>query len=160
VNGTILRVHTTEAGREIRTERLDVPAVIGANLHGPAKVEIALANGDDRPIPVTAVRLEMRERRLCFEAGPETSAGLTLDYGDPMLEAPVYDYERLFAPSAAAAVATLGPEVANPVFHPRAVAARPFTERHPEVLWVALIVVVCVLGMVALGSARQVSTRG
>jgi hypothetical protein len=68
----------------------------------------------------------------------------------------VYDYAKLFAVSDKAAEATLGPEVLNPVFHPPPEEQRPFTERHPEVLWIALIAVICVLGMVALRSARNV----
>ena len=53
--------------------------------------------------------------------------------------------------------ATLGPELANPQFHPRPAAPRSFTEQHPEVLWIALIAAVCILGTVALRSARRVT---
>jgi hypothetical protein len=36
-----------------------------------------------------------------------------------------------------------------------AIGLRPFTERHPVLLWIALILVVGTLGFVALRSARS-----
>jgi hypothetical protein len=50
----------------------------------------------------------------------------------------------------------LGAERQNPEYQARAAAALPFTERHPEVLWIVLICVVSALGVVALKSARNV----
>jgi hypothetical protein len=47
---------------------------------------------------------------------------------------------------------TLGPERA---LTPEAAGLRPFTERHPVLLWIALILVVGTLGLVALRSARS-----
>jgi hypothetical protein len=151
VSGTILRVHATEAGREIRSEELGVPAVLGANLQSGAKVDVAIENGDDQPLQIAAVRLEMRQRKICFEA----ASGLALFYGDPRLAAPVYDYARLFQVSDNALAAELGPEVLNPDYR-APVEQRSFTDRHPEVLWIVLLAVICVLGMVALKSARNV----
>jgi hypothetical protein len=156
VGGNILRVHANEAGREIRTEQLGVPAILGANLERPAKVEVTIENGDDQPLPVAAVRLEMRQRKLCFDATARGGAGLALFYGDPRLVAPVYDYQRLFAASATALNAVLGPEGMNASFRTRPEEARSFVEQHPEVLWIALIVVICVLGVVALKSSKNV----
>ena len=66
VTGSILRVHTTEAGREIHTEQLTVPAILGANLQRAAKVEVAIQNGDDQPLPIAQVRLQMRQRETVF----------------------------------------------------------------------------------------------
>ena len=164
VTGTILRVHATETGKEIRAEQLGIPAILGSNLQGPAKVEVDVENGDDQPLPIAAVRLEMRQRKLCFDtsstaagAGPASGAtGLTLDYGDPRLVAPVYDYARLFVASSNALVVGLGPEMLNPGYRPPPQEELPFTERHPEVLWIVLIVAICVLGVVALRASRNV----
>jgi hypothetical protein len=155
VAGTILRVHANEAGREIRTEQLGVPAILGANLQRPAKVEVAIENGDDQPLPIAAVRLEMRQRKLCFDV-PAGGAGLALYYGDARLAAPVYDYDRLFTASDKALAVELGAEALNPVYVAPAEEERPFTERHPEVLWIALIAVICVLGVVAIRSSKNV----
>ena len=70
----------TQAGREIRQQQLSVPATLGANMQGAATVEVAVDNGDDTPLPITAVRLEMRQRKLCFAA--PTAQPVTLFYGD------------------------------------------------------------------------------
>ncbi|HEV2645974.1 MAG TPA: DUF3999 family protein [Acidobacteriaceae bacterium] len=155
--GTVLRIRATEAGREIREEELGFPAILGSNLQGAAKVEVAVDNGDDRPLPITAVRLEMRQREVCFDAAQAVDAGgVALFYGDPALSGPVYDYERTFVASSKAAVAQLGPEMLNAAYQAPAAAARSFAERHPGVIWLALIAVVCALGAIALKSSRSV----
>jgi hypothetical protein len=105
--GTILRVHLTQAGREIRHQQLSVPAILGSNMQSAATVEVAVDNGDDTPLPITAVRLEMRQREICFDVS--NGQPLTLYYGDAALAAPQYDYARLFAPSDAMHTAQLGP---------------------------------------------------
>lgn len=154
VSGTILRVHTTEAGREIRSEELGIPAILGANLQRGAKVDVVIENGDDQPLPIASVRLEMRRREVCFDASA-AAGGLALFYGDSRLVAPVYDYARLFEAADKPLVAELGPEVQNPDYR-APLEERPFTERHPEALWIVLIAVICALGMVALRSAKNV----
>jgi hypothetical protein len=156
LTSNILRVRANEAGREINSEDLTVPAVLGANLQRAAKVEVAIENGDDQPLPIAAVRLEMRQRRLCFDAVAATAGPLALYYGDPTLLAPVYDYERLFTPSEKPLIVTLGPQLANPDFTPRPGAPRSFIDRHPEVLWIALIAAIAALGFVALKSGKSV----
>jgi hypothetical protein len=156
VSGTILRVHATEAGREIHSEELGIPAILGANLQSPAKVEVAIENGDDQPLPIAAIRLEMRQRELCFDASEAATAPLALYYGDAKLQGPVYDYERLFVSADKPLTAQLGPEIPNSHYRTPTEAPQPFTERHPEVLWLALIAVICALGTVALKASRNV----
>lgn len=153
LTGTLSRVHSTEDGRSINQHQLSVPAVLGANLQHPAHVWIEVENGDDQPLPIVAVRLEMRQRKICFDA--PVGGSVALFYGDSRLGAPQYDYARLFAASRTAVVAKLGPEVLNPTYRAPA-DTRPFAERHPELLWIALIAVVCALGVVALKAARNV----
>jgi hypothetical protein len=153
IAGTIMRVHLTQAGREIRQEQLSVPAILGSNMQSGATVEVAVENGDDSPLPIKAVRLEMRERKICFDDSAGQS--LKLFYGDSALTAPQYDYARLFAPSEAMQEAQLGPEELNPGFHERP-DARPLTDRHPHLLWIVLLVVVGILGVVAIRSSKTI----
>ena len=157
-SGTISRVHSTQAGRKIDEQELSLPATLGSNLQNSAHVWIEVENGDDQPLPIATVRLEMRQRKVCFDL-PAAADGLTLYYGDPALLAPVYDYDRLFVPSEKPLAAELGPEQSNPSFHAPPAEIRPFTERHPEVLWIALIAVICVLGAVALKSSRNLGLK-
>lgn len=151
--GTIFRVHLTQAGHEIRQQQLSIPAVIGANMQSKAAVEIAVENGDDAPLPISAVRLEVRQHKLCFDA-PSADA-LTLFYGDSTLAAPRYDYVHFFSAAAAFHTARLGPEQRNSNFR-EPPDARPFTERHPNVLWIVLAGVIGVLAFVAFRSPKTV----
>ncbi|HUB28370.1 MAG TPA: DUF3999 family protein [Terracidiphilus sp.] len=155
-SGNVLRIHRVQDGRHIDEERLavDAPAEV---FDAPSKWSITVENGDDAPVSFTGVRLEMLERDLCFEAA--AGAAYTLYYGDEALSAPRYDYARWFAPQANAVVATLGAGRPNPAYDPRP-DPRPFTERHPALLWVTLLVVVVFLGVVALRSARRMERPG
>jgi hypothetical protein len=152
--GTILSVHKLEAGREIAQEDLAIPTAIGANMQHYAELQVAIENGDDAPLPIAAVQLQMRQRRICFDASVATNPPLQLYYGDSTLEAPVYDYAKLFKPSATPLIATLAPEASNPTYTPRT-DTRPFTERHPELLWIVLLAVVCILALTAFRSAKK-----
>ncbi|MCU1321915.1 MAG: hypothetical protein JWM43_1564 [Acidobacteriaceae bacterium] len=150
-SGTIQRVHLNEAGREIRQQQLSVSAVLGANLQESATLEVAVNNGDDAPLPITAILLEMRQRQLCFDAS--SAARPELFYGDAALPTPQYDFSRLFSPSAHMLQAQLGPERTNAAYRVRP-DTRSMTERHPDLIWVVLLIVICVLAVVALRSSK------
>jgi hypothetical protein len=153
--GSILRLHNVRGGHHIDEERLSVDTPASA-MPRPTKWVVKVENGDDMPLSFQAIRLQMLARTLCFEAAP--GATYTLYYGDPSLAAPRYDYATLFALSSDAARAALGPEKDNPDYKPRP-DQRPFTERHPALLWTALVLVVALLGGIALRSAKQVQER-
>jgi hypothetical protein len=148
-------VRMTSGGKEIREENLGVTAILGSNARAPMTVKIAVENGDDKPLAIHAVKLEMRERKLCFDAPAEP---VTMYYGDDQLLAPVYDYSRLFRTESDSEPAQLEAEQANPIFVAR-VDQRSLTDRHPELLWVALLAVVFALGFVAFRSAKRVNHR-
>jgi Protein of unknown function (DUF3999) len=152
--GTIFRVHLTQSGREIRQQQLTVPATLGSNMQSPATVEVAIDNGNDTPLPITAIRLETRQRKLCF-AAPPAAAPVTLFYGDPSLTAPQYDYARLFSSSGEVHTAQLGPEQLNPIYRDRP-DQRPLTERRPHLLWIVLLAVICILATVAIRSSKTI----
>jgi hypothetical protein len=152
IYGTILRVRLNQAGREIRQQQLSVAATLGSNLQSAAEVEVVVNNGDDQPLPITAVRLEMRERKLCFDAS--SLDPITLFYGDAALAAPQYDYARTFAASAVVYPAQVGPEQQNPVYTTRP-DSRALTERHPELVWIIFLAVICALAVIAIRSTRH-----
>ena len=148
--GNLLRVHSLQNGHQIDEERLaiDAPWVDSGT---PTKWTITIENGDDAPLRLESVRLQMLERNLCFEA--DGNGSYLLVYGDPALAAPHYDYATLFTPQANASQIAAGPEQPNPTYQPRP-DERPFTEKHPALLWVALAVVIALLGAIALRSAK------
>ncbi len=152
VGGTISRVHLTDHGQQLNFEQLSIPATVGSNSQNNAHLEVIVQNGDDTPLLIRSVRLEMRQRKLCFDPPPQP---VIVYYGDPTLSPPQYDYSRLFNPADPVRAATLLPERPNPLFT-AVVTRRPFMERHPEVLWAALILVVLLLGLIALRSARRI----
>jgi hypothetical protein len=94
------------------------------------------------------------ERRVYFQ--PNGVAHLTAYYGDEKLGAPVYDYAKLFqgASEAQAAPAQLGPGQHNAAYTGRP-DERPWTDRHPEVLWAAMILAVAGFGFIAMRSLRK-----
>ncbi|HEV2577545.1 MAG TPA: DUF3999 family protein [Acidobacteriaceae bacterium] len=147
-SGNLLRLHRIADGRHIDEERLAVDVSNELGNEQTAWV-ITIENGDDPPLALKDVRLEMQQRELCFDAAPNSS--YTLFYGDSSLQPPRYDYATLFAPQKNPAPATAGPEEPNPAYQPRP-DDRPFTERHPALLWIALLAVMVVLGVVAVQS--------
>ena len=151
--GVISRVHATEAGHELAEENLSVPAAIGSNMQRPASIEVAIDNGDDQPLPITGVRLEMLQRKICLDTA-QAGSPLTLYYGDSALDAPVYDYAKLFQPEAVPLLASLGEESLNKSFKQRS-DTKPFTERHPELLWIGLLIVIGILAVTAIRSAKK-----
>jgi hypothetical protein len=148
--GNILRVHSLQNGRQIDEERLAVDAP-WVDFSTSTKWTIAIENGDDAPLSLQSVQLEMLQRAPCFDA--ESNANYLLAYGDPALSVPRYDYARLFALQANAAQIAAGPEQLNPAYQPRP-DDRPFTERHPALLWVSLAAVIALLAAIALRSAK------
>jgi hypothetical protein len=154
-SGNLLRVHGTHDGQRIDEEHLTVDAPV-AEFGGPGSLwTISIDNGDDAPLTLTDVRLEMAERKLRFDAA--AGASYALYYGDPALTAPRYDYATLFVADVDAEQAALGVEENNPQYQARP-DTRPFTEKHPALLSIALILVVVVLGLVALRTAKE--TKG
>lgn len=154
-SGSILRLHGVHNGHQIDEERLSVDPPVSVTTDAIEWV-VKIDNGDDAPLQLQSVRLQMLERTLCFDATP--GADYTVYYGDSALAAPRYDYATLFTPEVDAARAALGPERDNPDYRPRP-DERPFTEKHPGLLWTALVLVVVLLGGIALRSAKQVQKQ-
>jgi hypothetical protein len=150
-SGEIRRVHATHSGRRIDDEQLTVETS-GTPAPVISTWTVKIMNGDDLPVPMRMIRLQMQKRALCFDASP--GATYRLYYGDAALSTPQYDYASLFQPDKDAAEAALEPEQTNPQFIPRP-DERPFTEKHPALLWIALVGVIAVLGAVALRTAKH-----
>ena len=87
------------------------------------------------------------ERRVYFD--PRGKPGLKLYYGDDGLSQPIYDYARFFKADPAAAQAELGPGAHNEAYRGRP-DDRPWSERHQAILWLAMLVTVAVLAVLAV----------
>lgn len=150
--GNLLRIHRFADGHPINEERLSVNAPFIAPSGAATRWTVTVKNGDDTPVPISSVRLEMMEREICFPSA--AASGYTLYYGDSALAPPQYDYATLFTRQPSAALATTGPELPNPQYQPRP-DSRPFTDRHPLLLWTALVLVILLLAAIALRSAKR-----
>jgi hypothetical protein len=118
--------------------------------------KLIVHNGDDMPLQMT-IRTAYRERRLYFT--PQHAGTLRLYFGDADLERPTYDYAHTQAPVANAKLANIGAVMSNPAYVSRP-DQRPWTERHPAVLWIALGIAVLGLGAVALKSLTGTREQG
>jgi len=146
-SGEINRIHMVRGGQKIDSEDQDV----AFSSSGQKIIKVVVHNGDDPPLKLTGIRLQQLERRVYFDASAQGQPALY--YGDEKLEQPVYDYAKLFLRDKAAVPAQLGPEVSNAAYTGRP-DDRPWSERHPMVLWIAIIAAVVTLGGVALRSMR------
>lgn len=112
---------------------------------------VSVYNRNDRALAALQATLLATPRYVSFRAEP--SARYRLIYANPSAEAPQYDFsqlttvdERLSAP-----VVVLGIEVATPTVP----ATVPWTESHPVVLWLGLLIAVGVLAWLAIGAMRK-----
>jgi len=101
------------------------------------------------------VRLQQYQRRIYFTSATPPH----LYYGDEKLDSsPIYDYAKLFQKDAKATEAQPGPEKDNNAFTGRP-DERPWSEKHPAILWTAIIAAVLILGAMALRSMKAVATQ-
>jgi hypothetical protein len=146
-SGEIDRVHMVRSGQKIDSDDYDV----NFSAVGHKTIKVIIDNGDDPPLKIKSARLQQLEHRLYFDAS--ASAPMTLYYGDEKLNAPVYDYAKLFLLAKDAGPAQLGGEQANAAYTGRP-DERPWTEKHPAVLWIAIVAAVLILGAIALRSMK------
>lgn len=145
--GDITRVRMNRAGTAVVSEERDVP-IAG---HRSGELKITLDNGDNPPLTILGVQLLSVERRVYFD--PQGKSLFKLYYGDPKLEAPVYDYARFFKADAAASQAEFGQGIRNPLYSGRP-DDRPWSERHKAILWLAMLVAVIILAGLAIRGLR------
>jgi Protein of unknown function (DUF3999) len=140
--GEITRVRLTRGGASVTSEQL----AINLSVTPERRFKVTVENADNPPLSITAVQPLSIERRVYFDPNGKTSAKLY--YGDPKLSAPSYDYTKFFRADPAASQAELGPGVHNNAYSGRP-DDRPWSERHKSLLWVAMLLAVVVLAVLA-----------
>jgi hypothetical protein len=148
--GEIKRIHMMRARRKIDSEE-EVVQLGGGMPQRQNTIKVIVHNGDDPPLRISDVRLQQMERRVYFDVSGRGQ--IALYYGDEKLGPPVYEYSQLFQRDKAATLASLAPEVANDAYTGRP-DGRPWSERHPIVLWITIVAAVVILGVIALRSLR------
>jgi hypothetical protein len=121
-------------------------------ISGNRFVRVEVINGNDQPLTNVSFILSAVPRTLLFK----TAAGQNyiLIYGNEKAGRPQYDLGHYldYEPSKPVyRLVSLGPEQATVNYRD----PRPFTERHPEVLWSALAAAIVMIGLTALKTLRS-----
>jgi len=117
---------------------------------GPRFWRVEVLNANDAPLSAVGLSLTMPLRFVLFH--PARDRSYRLIYGNFRATAPQYDLARTLHIQANEAMNHLGlgtEEATSNYADPR-----PFTERHPNLLWIALGVAIVLLGYAALRALR------
>ena len=147
-SGEITRVRLTRGGTAVTSEGLEIN-VFGSR---DGRFRVMIDNADNPPLNITSVQPISIERRVYFDAAGRMA--VKLYYGDPRLAAPVYDYTKFFQSDPAAAQVELGPGMHNEAYTGRP-DERPWSERHKALLWIAMLLAVVVLAVLAVRGFRS-----
>jgi uncharacterized protein DUF3999 len=111
---------------------------------------IEIVNASDQPLPNVHLELTGLPRGVTFPVEPGHSYRLL--YGNQKAASTQYDFARVFdrPEKKVLLLAQLGPEELTTNY----LDPRPFTERHPNLLWFALAIAVVFLGYTALRALR------
>ena len=111
---------------------------------------IEIVNANDQPLSNTHMELRGLPRGLAFPAEP--GHGYRLLYGNQRAASTQYDFARIFGGSDKKVLlqAQLGAEELTTNYAD----PRPYTERHPNLLWFALGIAIVLLGYAALRALR------
>ena len=133
-------------------ESLRVPVQRLYGAPGQRYWHVEVLNQNDAPLEAISARLLMNTRTLYFEQKPGRSYRLI--YGNARAETPHYDLERLVSVEAKIKSAVLQAELGPEELTANYADPRPFTERHPNVFWVALGIAVLLLAYAAMRSLK------
>ena len=158
-----VRILTSEDGREWQSisggeiyryksgnkleESLAIPLY---EVWGARHWRIEILNGSDAPLPSLGVSFAYANRRVFFQF--VQGQAYRLLYGNSKAGAPQYDVQHTFAhkDKGPAIFVSLGPEEPTLNYDD----GRPFSERHPSLLWIALGIAILLLAYSALRAMR------
>ncbi len=151
VRREISRIRFNRGGTLVTNEELGI--AVSGDLK---RFTLVIDNGDNPPLSITSVEPLAMERRIYFD--PQEKSTLQLYYGDESLPAPIYDYARFFHVESTPAQAQLLPGAHNPQYSHRP-DSRPWSERHPAILWTAMLLTVVGLLLLAVRGLRKEKTQ-
>jgi hypothetical protein len=111
---------------------------------------VEILNANDAPLSSVRMSVAMSLRFVLFR--PRENRTYRLLYGNDRASAPQYDFARTLRilPNELLLRLNLGPEETTTNYSD----PRPFTERHPNLLWLALGIAIVLLGYAALRALR------
>ena len=143
-SGVIFRYRQGHAIRESLS--IDFPEWLESRL-----LRVDVINGNDQPLRNVKLSLFAVPRTLVFRAHANTSYRLL--YGNERAGSPQYDLSHYLDAGPAKPVyleLSLGAEEATANYQD----PRPFSERHPSVLWISLAIAIVLIGLTALKTLR------
>ena len=141
--GTVYRYD--EGGRHHEQLRLEVS--------GRERVlRLRVRNRDDRPLQLRGIAVLVPVERVVFEAAP--GRVYTLTYGSDALDAPVYDIARTVGDPAIWIAQATEARLAAAVRRDEEPRSASWTERHPVLVWAALVTLVLLLGTITWRALR------
>jgi len=121
-------------------------------------LRLRVHDGDSAPLQARRFAFSAYRRVLKF---PASAPGqYWIYYGNPSAKRPSYDFAQVMPAAVQAADAALGAEDANPAYRPPEEPQKPWTDRHPQVLYVVLGLAVLGMGFVAVRFLMRVRTSG
>jgi hypothetical protein len=144
-SGVVYRYHQRGMSRELL--RLEFPETTGNKF-----LRVEVINGDDQALANLHLRLSAVPRTLTFKQAAGQQYRLV--YGNEKAFRPQYDLGHYFdsgLPKPVYRVLALGPEEETANYRD----PRPFTERHPELLWSALGAAILLIGLTAIKALRS-----
>jgi len=144
-SGVVYRYHQRSTSRELL--RLEFPETTGNKF-----LRVEVINGDDQALANLHVMLSAVPRTLTFK--PAAGQQYRLVYGNEKAFRPQYDLGHYFDSGLGKPVyrvLALGPEEETVNYRD----PRPFTERHPELLWSALGAAILLIGLTAIKALRS-----
>lgn len=143
-SGVIYRYKQGDKVRELL--RVEFPEISGSRF-----IRVDVINGNDQPLANVGLILAAVPRTLIFKQAAREEYRLI--YGNQKAGVPQYDlahYVDFTSPRPDHHVLSLGPEEEIANYRD----PRPFTERHPEILWSALGAAIVLIGLTALKTLR------
>jgi hypothetical protein len=113
-------------------------------------LRLRIFNRDDRPVSVTKATLECLKRQVKFLA--DTQGEYWLYYGNADARKPTYDLAQILArhaPESETAVA-VGVQQKNPIYSPPPPPAKPWSDRHPALLYGTLATAIVSMGYITI----------
>jgi hypothetical protein len=144
-SGVVYRYAQGNQTRELL--RVDFPEATGNKL-----LRVEVINGNDEPLANLHLALKAIPRGLAFRQ--VKGQQYRLIYGNEKALRPQYDLGHYFesgTPKPVYRILSLGPEEETANYRD----PRPFTERHPELLWSALGAAIFLIGLTAIKALRS-----
>ena len=111
-------------------------------------LRLRIFNHDNPPLAVRRLTLSAFRRVVEF---PATAGGrYWLYYGNPDAKQPAYDFAQTMPREATAVAMTLGPQEPNPAYRKPEPPVKPWSDRHPQVLYGVLLAAILIMGFFAV----------